>query len=563
MGFLTSIFALSKVGVFLSDTKERSMMANKPTSHFKGGPMYDHHVKQSFLAQPVLAIKISDTEGRITETNAAFRNLVGYDETELAELNVADLCHSDDQAPDLTKRQQLIEGGLDHLTFRKRYLTKSGKTIWGDTCITAVRDEAGRCGALVATTVDVTEQRRQELLQQGQTRVLELLYRDHSLEEVCTAIVETIEAVEVGLLCSILQLKATSGTLHKVAAPSLPDFYNDAIEGMHIGDGVGSCGEAAFYGRRVVVADILNHPNWARARRLVEKTSLRSCWSQPIFTHDGIVLGTFAIYYTEPREPGPFELELIRAAADLTALAISHKQALAALQKRDQLKSEFISTAAHELRTPLSSIMGYAELLSQTQEVSSLPPEKRQEFLALIVDKAELLARIIGDLVDISKIENGYRLELQKKPTNIRKTIANMLEHYEQKAPQHAFGLRTGNDFPETVVVDEGRIVQVLENLLSNAVKYSPNGGLVELVAVAKPGQLHFSVIDQGIGMSPFVLERIFDKFYRANASDPAVQGLGLGMSIVKEIVEAHGGEVKAESAHGSGTKIHFTVPHS
>ena len=121
-----------------------------------------------------------------------------------------------------------------------------------------------------------------------------------------------------------------------------------------------------------------------------------------------------AIYYTEPRQLGPFELGLIRSAADLTALAISHKQAFSALQVSNQLKSEFISTAAHELRTPISSIMGYAELLRQAQELGFTQTEKRDQFLDVIVEKSEMLSRIICDLLDISKIESGYSLSLQK-----------------------------------------------------------------------------------------------------------------------------------------------------
>ncbi len=116
----------------------------------------------------------------------------------------------------------MIAGNLDHLNFRKRFVTKFGKILWGDTDITVVRTAAGDCEALVATIVDVTDQRRQQLLQQGQTRVLEKLYRNQSLEEVCKAIVESIESVEEGLLCSILRLNATTGTLHLVAAPNLP-----------------------------------------------------------------------------------------------------------------------------------------------------------------------------------------------------------------------------------------------------------------------------------------------------------------------------------------------------
>lgn len=525
--------------------------------------MHDRILKKGLLSNPFVGFKVSDREGRIMQSNAYFRNILGYEESELAAMTVADLCHSDDKQLELSERRQLMEGDLDHLTYRKRYLAKSGKTIWGDTSITAVRDANGGCEALVAMMVNVTAQRRQELLQQGQARVLELLYKNHSLKDVCTAIVESIELVEEGLLCSILQLNPISGTLHNIAAPSLPDFYNNAIDGMQTGDMIGPCGAAAFYGRPVVIADILNHPDWARVRRLVERTSLRSCWTQPILANDGKVLGTLALYCTEPREPGPFEIELINSAAELTALAINHNQALSVLQKNDRLKSEFISTAAHEMITPLSSIMGYAELLRQAHDLGFSQPDNRDKFLDVIIEKSELLSRIIDDLLDLSKIENGYCLELQKKPATIRKTMSKVVEHFERNAKQHVFSLITDANVPETVVIDEGRIVQVLENLLSNAVKYSPGGGLVELRAEAKPDKLHISVIDRGIGMSECQLERIFDKFYRANVNNPAFQGLGLGMSIVKEIVETHGGDIKVESALGEGTLVHVTVPYS
>jgi len=524
--------------------------------------MHDHIVKQAVFANPAVSIEISDGEGRIIETNAVFREILGYQESELALLSVADLCHNDDKERELQERHQLIEGDLDHLTFRKRYLTKTGETIWGDTNVTVARNAKGNCETVVATMVNVTEQRRQELLQQGQTRILDLLYQNRPLEEVCTAIVESIESVEEGLLCSILQLNPATRTLHKVAAPSLPDFYNDAIDGMEIGDGVGSCGAAAFYKRRVIVADILSHPYWEKARRLIEKTDLRSCWSQPIFSNNGEVLGTFAIYYTDPREPGPFELKLIRSAADLTALAICHKQALSALQRSDQLKSEFISSAAHELNTPLASILGYAELLLNPQELAPTPTDKKEKYLNIIIEKAEMLSRIIDDLLDISKIENGYSLVLQKKPTHIRKTIGNVINRFERNASQHVFSLEMTGDFPESATIDEGRIIQVLDNLLSNSVKYSPKGGVVKLVAAAKPDKLVISIIDQGVGMSENQLNQIFDKFYRANAKDKAVQGLGLGMSIVKEIIEAHEGNITIKSTLGEGTQVLFTVPH-
>ncbi|MDH3998663.1 MAG: PAS domain S-box protein [Desulfuromonadales bacterium] len=180
-----------------------------------------------------------------------------------------------------------------------------------------------------------TQQRYREILQQGQTRALELLYRDHSLEEICTAIIESIERIDEGVFCSVLRLNPQTRTLHKIAAPNLPDFYNDAIEGMKIGKGIGSCGAAAFSKGRVIITDILTHPYWEKARNLVKKTTLRSCWSQPILDSRGRVLATFAIYYDKPRQPELFELKFIESAADLVALTINHKRAEERLRRNE------------------------------------------------------------------------------------------------------------------------------------------------------------------------------------------------------------------------------------
>lgn len=524
--------------------------------------MLDQILSQSLLENPAIGIEISDRAGRITKSNAAFGKLVGHDPTALSGMAVGDLCHSADRERELAERERLIAGHLDHLTFRKRYIAKTGKTVWGDTNLTVVRDAAGNCLAVVAMVVDVTTQRRQQLLQQGQAHVLGKLYRNHTLEEVCAAIVESIESVEEGLLCSILQLNPSTGTLHKIAAPSLPDFYNAAIEGMRIGDGIGSCGTAAFRKHRVVITDILNHPYWARARRLIEKTELRACWSQPIFANDGQVLGTFAIYYNEPREPGPSELELITSAADLTALAINHKKALAVLQKSDQLKSEFISTAAHELRTPLSSIMGFAELLLDKPPTIHLSHEQKQSFLNVIIENSERLSRIVDEILDLSRIESGQSLPLNKAPASLPALLTKIVTRFRLKAT-HQFELEASPELPATIMIDEHRILQVLENLLSNATKYSPQQSTITIIAEPTGCGCKVLVTDQGIGMTNEQISHIFDKFYRADSSTTAVGGLGLGMSIVKQIITDHNGSIRVDSSPGKGCRVEFTLPAS
>ena len=525
--------------------------------------MFNQFIAQSLLANTTLGIEVSSCDGLILESNPAFCRFVGYDRQELVGMPVDWLCHPDDLKQEQLGREELIAGRLDHVTLRKRYLTKSGKTVWGNSSLTAVRnssDASGSCQALLAVVNDITEQRRLQLLQQGQNQVLDLLYRDHTLEEVCAAIVKAIEAVEEGLLCSILQLNPVTGRLHKLAAPSLPAFYNEAIEGMMIGDGVGSCGTAAFRKERVVITDILAHPYWARARRLIERTSLRACWSQPIFANDGAVVGTFAIYYTAPRQPGPFELQLITAAAELTALAINHKKAQSALRQSDRLKSEFISVAAHELRTPITSIMGFAELLADPAAESSLLPEQKRNFLHEIICGTEHLSKIIDDILDLSWIDSGRNLPLRREMTDLGALLARAVSRFSIKT-SHQFELDIRPGVPSILLIDGHRVSQVLDNLLSNAVKYSPPGTRITVTAGRNGCNCEVVVADQGIGMTAEQVAQVFETFYRADSSNTAVRGLGLGMGIVKRIVEDHGGTVRVDSELGQGCRVYVTLP--
>jgi signal transduction histidine kinase len=223
----------------------------------------------------------------------------------------------------------------------------------------------------------------------------------------------------------------------------------------------------------------------------------------------------------------------------------------------EQMKSEFVSTAAHELRTPLTSILGFAELLQDTKAFSS---RERHEFAALIHDKAEKLSALIDELLDISRIEAGQAIPLVRQALALGPLVETSFNFFRHCSPRHQFRLLMPA-LPVIVYADQRRIGQVLDNLLSNAVKYSPEGGTI--IVQLDPGTEHctISIRDEGIGMNAEQIERIFDKFYRADASTTAVQGVGLGMTIVKDLIESHGSEIAVESAPGQGTTISFTLP--
>ena len=222
----------------------------------------------------------------------------------------------------------------------------------------------------------------------------------------------------------------------------------------------------------------------------------------------------------------------------------------------DRLKTEFLSTAAHELRTPLTSIRGFSEILL-TREMSD---EKIKHFLTTINIQATNLGNIINDLLDLARIESGRGLELRRAANDVVAIAREVLDPYMQRSGNHRYVLDT-SDKQILAHCDREKLRQALQNLVSNAVKYSPQGGEILVKLERKEPFLTCSVSDHGIGMTPDELSRVFEKFYRANAGTTAAEGTGLGMSIVKAVIEQHGGTIRIDSTYGKGTRATFTLP--
>ena len=227
----------------------------------------------------------------------------------------------------------------------------------------------------------------------------------------------------------------------------------------------------------------------------------------------------------------------------------------------DQIKSEFLSTAAHELRTPMASVYGFAELLL-TQPASDA---ERQEYLGIIVEQAGSMARILDELLDLARMEERRGKDFKLAHVDLKQLTLDIIRGYRQP---------TGRNPPELIApdgnmpiqADSDKLRQALLNVLSNAYKYSPGGGPVTVTLLyqrdAAACKARISVQDRGLGMAPDACARIFERFYRVDGSGH-LPGTGLGMSIVKEIVELHGGSVHVVSALGTGTTVHLDLPAS
>lgn len=223
----------------------------------------------------------------------------------------------------------------------------------------------------------------------------------------------------------------------------------------------------------------------------------------------------------------------------------------------DRMKTEFLSTAAHELRTPLTSIQGFSEILMTKEDLSG---DEKKKFLHYINKQSISLAKIVRDLLDVSRIESRRGLAINKTKCDIKKIIKQVIPYFEEQSQIHKFKA----NFPEKSVelhVDKEKIEQILKNLIGNSVKYSPKGGDIKINVEIDGDCCKFLVKDQGIGMTSEQVEKVFDKFFRADASETAPDGTGLGLTIVKYLVEAHNGKIWIESRKGKGTEVAFTIP--
>jgi len=254
--------------------------------------------------------------------------------------------------------------------------------------------------------------------------------------------------------------------------------------------------------------------------------------------------------------------ELMRKEKDLRKLNKELRMANAELQRMDRVKNEFISVTAHELKTPLASIHGFAGLLKNKKILSD--PKQRDYYLSIIIEDSERLKKLIDDILDLSRLDLGTMKFVFEK-VSIREVFKNLVKEMYLLAAKKGLVLKADvkSNVPSYIITDKSRLNQVLVNLVNNAIKYTPRrGGRISVSASRKGDNVLFSVKDTGIGISKKNLSRIFERFYQVDSSyTRKVGGSGLGLAICKGVVEAVGGRIWVKSRPGHGTTFFFTLP--
>ncbi len=263
----------------------------------------------------------------------------------------------------------------------------------------------------------------------------------------------------------------------------------------------------------------------------------------------------------EIANPGKRILQLSLRTSESSAVSqLLHFREVTRETEIDHMKSEFLSTAAHELRTPMASISGFTEVLMTQQ----LTPEETSEFLNIIHSRAQLMSNILNELLDLARIEARRGKDFQYARLDlaelVKQSVASFIPPVDRGLPELQLPAQA-----LWVMADPQKLQQAILNVLSNAYKYSAAGQAVKLKLALEPQaegltRVCLHVTDEGIGMTPAQVERVFDRFYRADTSGK-VPGTGLGMSIVKEIISLHGGSVAIQSEFGRGTCVSFYLP--
>jgi signal transduction histidine kinase len=223
-----------------------------------------------------------------------------------------------------------------------------------------------------------------------------------------------------------------------------------------------------------------------------------------------------------------------------------------------KVKDDFIASVSHEFRTPLTSIIGYVSMMLNDDEPM---PASQSRHLQVVARNADRLHRLVSDLL-VTAQPDSVPLEVLLAATDVTAIVRGSVESAQPAAWARGVELRFRNPGPLWVMVDAQRFAQVVDNLISNAIKYSPYGGPVEVELSGSDGTLRLTVRDHGIGMAPEDVDRLFTRFFRArDAEELSIQGIGLGLSIVKRIVDSHGGQVSAESELGEGSTFRVELP--
>ena len=490
-------------------------------------------------------------DGRIVSWNGGAERIYGYTAEEMKGQSLAVLFPPEQRAelPRMLRRVRAGEHVEEASAVRVR---KDGTRIDVSIIVSPIRDAAGRIIGASTIARDVTEQRRTARRLAALQTLTDAALSQTSLEELVRELLRGLCSALGCDVASILLLTEDGQRLIVRASHGLPEE-----EGLAIPIGRGVVGRIAAERRPGVIDDLATADVESPVLRV---RGLASLLGVPLLVEERVV-GVVHVASVTPRCFTEDETRLMLLAADRMALAIDHarlfeaeRAARAEAEAANRMKDQFLATLSHELRTPLTSMLGWIRML----RAGRLDPAMAARALETVERSTRAQAQLINDLLDVSRIVSG-KLTMDIASVDADEIVAAALEAVRPLAEAKAITLAHRRVEPPAIVQgDAGRLQQVVWNLLSNAIKFTPDGGRVAAEVTSDGGELTIAVVDTGKGIAPELLPEIFERF-RQGATTRTQGGLGLGLAIVRHLVELHGGRVAARS-NGLGRGATFLV---
>ena len=371
------------------------------------------------------------------------------------------------------------------------------------------------------------------------------------------AVLERVTEILSADTAAVLLVASRGEALVARAAKGLEE---EVESGVRIPIGYGFAGRIAAERRPIVIED-LAHADVVNP--ILRRKGVRSLMGVPLQVQ-GRVLGVMHVGTLSSRRFTRADVQFLEIVGDRVAMALEHARLYEAAReaRRDaasaeeavRLRDEFLGVAAHELKTPMTSVKAATQLLRRSFEENALTPVQRRA-IDTIEAQTTKLGHLVVRLLDTVRLEGGV-LRLERSDVDLTEMVRGIVRQIEATAPRHEFIVSVPDHLPARL--DALRIEQVLVNLLDNAVKYSPRGGAIEVTLERTATTAVLGVRDHGIGVAAEHRPRLFDRFYQAH---PDRSGMGLGLYITRQIVEMHGGTIYAEEPTDGGTRFVVSVP--
>jgi PAS domain S-box-containing protein len=561
---------------------------------------------------------------RILDVNLRARQLFGMTETELIQTDLLSLCPpvQPDGQPSAhvltTQVEQIMAGDIQMFEMELRH--SAGRTLACELRMVPLTTADHRL--MHVRIVDITPRKLATALRDGKNALLEMIARGDPLPDTLDKLVRLIEAQLEGGHCTVMLLNPDGVTVHSAAGPSMPRDYLAALNGLPIGPAAGSCGTAMFRKETVIVSDILNDPLWAPYRNAAAHYGLRACWSMPILLDRDTVLGSFAMYYREVREPNDDDRRLIHTATHLAGIAIArtrreeelqrhreHLEDLVAartaelrqakedaehvneelttaldnlsltqdeLVRRDKLAAlgALVAGVAHELNTPIGNSLTMASSMSERTAALQRDLESglRKSALAAYLEQAASADEVVlrnlnraAALVDSFKRIAVDGAGSQRSRFVLGDVVAELMQSVQGELRQRELELIEDVDHWLEMDSYPGLLMQALRHILDNSLQHGfggrPKGhGSITLSAHdSGNGEIAITLSDTGLGIAPEILPKIYDPFFTTRMG---AGGSGLGLYITHNIVTGVlGGRIDAASAPGHGASFMLRLP--